>query len=66
MKRLSVLVVAAFASGALLLAQGRSSGELTTTTANAPDSVLGAAAHAVGTIILFPFRPVGDALGLLV
>ncbi len=30
-----------------------------------PDSVLGASAHAVGTVILFPFRVVGDTLGLL-
>lgn len=31
-----------------------------------PDSVLGATAHAIGTVILFPFRLIGDALGLLV
>ena len=37
-----------------------------TTTSNKPDSVLGATAHAVGTVILFPFRLVGDALGLIV
>ena len=37
----------------------------TTTTSNAPDSVLGAAFHAIGTIILFPFRLVGD-IGLIV
>jgi hypothetical protein len=30
-----------------------------------PDSVLGATAHAVGTVILFPFRVVGDTLELL-
>jgi hypothetical protein len=38
----------------------------TTTQSNEPDSVLGATAHAIGTIILFPFRLIGDALGLLV
>jgi len=37
-----------------------------TTTSKKPDSVLGATAHAVGTVILFPFRLVGDALGLIV
>ena len=30
------------------------------------DSVLGATLHAVGTVILFPFRLVGDAISLLV
>jgi len=29
------------------------------------DSVLGATAHAVGTVILFPFRLIGDALMLI-
>ena len=38
----------------------------TTTTSNEPDSVLGATFHALGTIILFPFRLVGDAIGLIV
>ena len=38
----------------------------TTTTSNEPDSVLGATFHAIGTIILFPFRLVGDAIGLIV
>jgi len=37
-----------------------------TTTSNEPDSVLGATFHAIGTIILFPFRLVGDAIGLIV
>jgi hypothetical protein len=37
-----------------------------TTTSNEPDSVLGATFHALGTIILFPFRLVGDAIGLIV
>jgi len=37
-----------------------------TTTSNEPDSVLGATAHAVGTVILFPFRLIGDAFGLIV
>lgn len=40
----------------------------TTTTTKSPDeppSVLGATASAIGTIILFPFRLVGDALGLI-
>lgn len=38
----------------------------TTTTDNQPDSVLGATFHAIGTIIAFPFRLIGDAIGLLV
>lgn len=38
----------------------------TTTESSEPDSVLGATAHAVGTIILLPFRIVGDALSLIV
>jgi len=38
----------------------------TTTTDNEPDSVLGATFHAIGTIIAFPFRLIGDAVGLLV
>ncbi|MHB8383517.1 MAG: hypothetical protein ACYDC3_14415 [Candidatus Binataceae bacterium] len=37
----------------------------TTTTSNEPDSVVGATLNAVGTIILFPFRLIGDALGLI-
>lgn len=46
------------------------SGPTTTTTTttrsdDAPQSVLGATANAVETIILFPFRLLGDALGLL-
>jgi hypothetical protein len=36
------------------------------TSSDRPDSVLGATAHAVGTIILFPFRLIGDAAGLIV
>lgn len=46
------------------------SGAVTTTTSttqsNEPDSVLGATAHAIGTIILLPFRVVGDILGAIV
>ena len=42
----------------------------TTTTDNSspqkPDSVLGATAHAIGTVILFPFRLIGDAVELIV
>jgi hypothetical protein len=38
----------------------------TTTSSNEPDSVIGATAHAVGTIILFPFRLIGDAVELIV
>ena len=38
----------------------------TTTTTDEPDSVLGATFHAVATIILFPFRLVGDAISLIV
>ena len=38
----------------------------TTTTSDEPDSVLGATFHAIGTIILFPFRLVGDAIELIV
>ena len=37
----------------------------TTKTPEEPSSVLGATAHAVATIILLPFRLVGDALGLI-
>ncbi|MFZ1886421.1 MAG: hypothetical protein WAU33_00210 [Candidatus Binataceae bacterium] len=37
----------------------------TTTTTNEPDSVVGSTLNAVGTIILFPFRLIGDALGLI-
>ena len=38
----------------------------TTTATEEPDSVVGATLHAVATVILFPFRLVGDALSLLV
>lgn len=38
----------------------------TETSEKQPDSILGATAHAVGTVILFPFRLIGDALGLIV
>ncbi|HTR62473.1 MAG TPA: hypothetical protein VMH37_12275 [Candidatus Binataceae bacterium] len=38
----------------------------TTTRDDEPDSVLGATFHAIGTIVLFPFRLIGDAIGLLV
>ena len=38
----------------------------TTTTTDEPDSVLGATVHAIGTVVLFPFRLVGDAVGLIV
>ncbi len=38
----------------------------TTTQSDEPDSVLGATFHAIGTIILFPFRLVGSAVSLLV
>ena len=38
----------------------------TTKTSDEPDSVVGSVAHAVGTIILFPFRLIGDALSLIV
>ncbi len=38
----------------------------TTTQSTEPDSVLGATAHAVATIVLLPFRIIGDALGLIV
>jgi hypothetical protein len=31
-----------------------------------PDSVLGSAFHFVGTVVMFPFRLIGDTLGLLV
>jgi len=37
-----------------------------TTKAQQPDSVLGATAYAVGTVILFPFRLIDDAVGLIV
>lgn len=38
----------------------------TTTTSDEPDSVLGATFHAIATIVLFPFRLVGDAISLIV
>src|SRR5215472_12786991 len=38
----------------------------TTTKDDEPDNVLGATFHAIGTIVLFPFRLIGDAIGLLV
>ncbi len=106
MKRLEVLLAAAFASCALILAQGCASTDKTTTVtttthvnggavtsqavpgdtegdpsssnapsatttttttqSNEPDSVLGATLHLVGTIILLPFRIVGDVLGAIV
>ena len=49
-------------------AQPQATTTTTTETAksNKPDSVLGATAHAVGTVILFPFRLIGDAVELLV
>jgi len=37
----------------------------TKTTTDEPQSVLGATANAVGTVILFPFRVVGDTLELI-
>jgi len=37
----------------------------TKTTTNEPQSVVGATANAVGTVILFPFRVVGDTLELI-
>ncbi|MFZ0661008.1 MAG: hypothetical protein WBE78_09400 [Candidatus Binataceae bacterium] len=37
----------------------------TTTTTTEPDSVVGSTLNAVGTIILFPFRLVADAFGLI-
>jgi hypothetical protein len=37
-----------------------------TTKTKRPDSVLGATAHAVATVILFPFRLIGDTVGLIV
>jgi uncharacterized lipoprotein YajG len=38
----------------------------TTTTDDSHDSVLGATAHFVWTVVAFPFRVVGDVLGELV
>jgi len=38
----------------------------TTTTTEEPDSVVGATLNAVGTVILFPFRILGDAIDLIV
>ena len=38
----------------------------TTTTTEEPDSVIGATLNAVGTVILFPFRLLGDAIELIV
>lgn len=37
----------------------------TTTKSDQPDSVLGATVHAVGTVVLLPFRVVGDTLELI-
>jgi uncharacterized lipoprotein YajG len=37
----------------------------TKTTTDQPQSVLGATANAVGTVVLFPFRVVGDTLELI-
>ncbi len=37
----------------------------TKTTTDEPQSVVGATANAVGTVILFPFRVVGDTLELI-
>jgi len=39
----------------------------TTTTSNSkrPDSVVGSTAHAIGTIVMLPFRIVGDTLELI-
>jgi PBP1b-binding outer membrane lipoprotein LpoB len=37
----------------------------TKTTTNEPQSVVGATANAVGTVVLFPFRVVGDTLELI-
>jgi len=37
----------------------------TTTTTGEPDSVVGSTANAAGTIIVAPFRLVGDALGII-
>ncbi len=37
----------------------------TEATKDEPDSVAGSVFHAVGTIILFPFRVIGDVLGLI-
>jgi uncharacterized lipoprotein YajG len=31
-----------------------------------PDSILGATAHAIGPVVLFPFRLIGDAVELIV
>ena len=36
-----------------------------TTKSDQPDSVLGATAHAVGTVVMLPFRLVGDTLELI-
>jgi len=49
--------------------EAQQSTTITTTTtekSEEPDSILGATAHAIGTVILFPFRLIGDALGLIV
>jgi uncharacterized lipoprotein YajG len=37
-----------------------------TTTTDEPSSVLGATAHAVATIVMFPIRLIGDAIALIV
>ena len=46
--------------------QAPTSTTTTTTTSNEPDSILGSTFHAVGTVVLFPFRLIGDAIELIV
>jgi ABC-type oligopeptide transport system substrate-binding subunit len=80
MKRLKILLIIAALAAALPLMQACSSQQSspppdTQTQAQPapppsdpgePDSVLGSAFHFVGTVVLFPFRLIGDTLGLLV
>jgi len=46
--------------------QAPTSTTTTTTTSEEPDSILGSTLHAVGTVVLFPFRLIGDAIELIV
>lgn len=47
-------------------ADGSSSTTTTTTSSDEHDSLLGATAHLVWTVVAFPFRVVGDVLGEIV
>jgi hypothetical protein len=56
----------AYGTGAASPATPGTTTTTTTTTSEEPDSVVGATLNAVGTVILFPFRLLGDAIELIV